>query len=464
MSLPSAVALNAWTGVGAAEGELRVDASKWGSRPGLAHSQQALPFAEPVDPADWAHRDVGYGVLLPDSDDPTLSAADKAAAKDAPAAVRDLLAARPGTPVVRWRADLDGRFLRRYFEDGSSQDPTIGLTKFGVGKGRLPRYLVIVGGPDVVPWSVQYALSTRHCVGRLPLADDELGNYVDALLSAWATADVDVTAPVVWDVDHGGGDITTLMRTTIAAPLAAALADPRLPGFTHITGAASSGAALLAALRAARPALLVTSSHGRTGPLDDAAAMRSTLGLPVDAAHADVALADLDSAVPAGAIWYSQACCSAGCDSVSHYTGLLAEGSTAHGVVSAVAGLGATVAPAASALLGRAGPVRAVLGHVEPTFDWTLRVPETGQGLGHEIVTALSSNLHFGQPIGLAFAAYREGIGELHTQWAGARQKLNAGDTSVRDTLTRLRLTAIDRQSLVLLGDPTVTLPALPGG
>ena len=30
-------------------------------------------------------------------------------------------------------------------------------------------------------------------------------------------------------------------------------------------------------------------------------------------------------------------------------------------------------------LLGAEKPLRAFLGHVEPTFDWTLRDPETGQ-------------------------------------------------------------------------------------
>jgi hypothetical protein len=81
---------------------------------------------------------------------------------------------------------------------------------------------------------------------------------------------------------------------------------------------------------------------------------------------------------------------------------------------------------------------------------------------GHHIVAALSSNLYHQQPVGLAFAAYYAGVGELHNQWADLREELNNGDTSVRDTLTRLRLTALDRQSLVLLGDPTVTMPLLP--
>lgn len=131
------------------------------------------------------------------------------------------------------------------------------------------------------------------------------------------------------------------------------------------------------------------------------------------------------------------------------------------GVVSAVAALGCSVALAALRLLGRKHPVRAVYGHVEPTFNWTLRIDATGQGLGHDIVTALSSNLYHQQPLGLAFADYRAGVGELHTQWADLHEMLNNGDTSVRETLTRLRLTALDRESLVLLGDPTVTMPTL---
>jgi hypothetical protein len=119
------------------------------------------------------------------------------------------------------------------------------------------------------------------------------------------------------------------------------------------------------------------------------------------------------------------------------------------------------VAPAAVRMLGRTNPVRAVIGHVEPTFNWTLRVQETGQGLGHDIVTALSSNLYAGQPLGYAFTEYRAGVGALHSQWFDLYDRLVGNDVSVLETMTRLRLTALDRQSLVLLGDPTVTLPAI---
>ena len=131
--------------------------------------------------------------------------------------------------------------------------------------------------------------------------------------------------------------------------------------------------------------------------------------------------------------------------------------------MASVAELGSTIAPAAARLLGREKPLRAVVGHVEPTFHWTLRVAETGQGLGHHIASALSTNLFNGQPIGYAFSDYRAGVGELHSQWIQAFDELSAGNIQVRSRLTRLRLTAMDRQSMVLLGDPTVTLPPLAG-
>jgi len=464
MSLPESLQLNAWTGDAVAQGELEPEAAEWGDRPGLPRPQQPLKFDPPADPKNWRDPNVGYGVLLPDNDDHGLSPAAKAIGEDAPEPVRMLLAARPETVVLRWRPELTNRLLRRYFPDGTEQDPRIGLSGFGVGKGRLPRYVAIIGGPDVVPWSVQYALGTRHAVGRIPLTGDGLGNYVEAMLSGWADADIDVQSALMWTVDHGGGDITADMRAVIAAPLAAALTPPPLTRFEHLTDDRATSAGLLKELTAGRPGLLVTSSHGRTGPLDDAAAMRATLGLPVDLNHVTVPLAGLDAAIPYGSVWFAQACSSAGGDDRSHYTGLLQEGTTAFGTVSAIAALGRSVAPGPLRLLGRKRPVRAVYGHVEPTFNWTLRVPETGQGLGHHIVAALSSNLYSQQPVGLTFADYRAGVGILHSQWADLYQDLANGDTSVREALTRLRLTALDRQSLVLLGDPTVTMPPLRAG
>lgn len=452
--LPDAIATDAWTGTEAAHGGVDPDAIRWGARAGLPPSQQPLDLGRPADPADWRDPDVGYGLLLPESARP---AAEKAAGLDAEPPVRDLLAARPDTVMLRWDASLPPGRVRRYFPDGRTQPPDL-LSSYGVAKGRLPRYVLIIGTPQEIPWSVQYALGTRRAVGRLPLAGDALGHYVTALLDGWAGADVDIRAPLMWTVDLPG-DITAEMRAVLANPLQAQLTDDRLPRFQHLTDGRATRAELLAALAAARPALVITSSHGLTEGAG--AHLAGTLGLPVDARHQPVDLAGLDAAMPPGAIWHAQACCSAGSEGPSKYAGLLGQGTSALAVVTAVAELGSAVAPAVTRLLGREHPVRAIVGHVEPTFDWTLRAAGTGQGLGQDLVAALSANLHAGQPIGLAFQDYRAGVGELHTRWASCYEARASGDLTVRPELTRLRLTAFDRQSMVLLGDPTVTLPSL---
>ncbi|WP_439680551.1 hypothetical protein [Embleya sp. MST-111070] len=463
MTLPADIQLDAWTGDEVAQATIDAGAASWGAgRGGMPHSQAVLPFAAPADPRDWRSADVGYGILLPDSTDPQVSDAAKAAGEDAADPVRELLAARPGTVVLRWSPDLPDHLLRRYFAADPPQEPAIGLSEFGTGRGRLPKYVAIIGGPDVIPWSVQYTLGTRHLVGRIPLAGDALAHYVRALLADWAGAEARTDRAVTWTVDHGPLDITALMRAVIAAPLAARLTPPPLAGFRDVSAAEATGDALVGALAELRPGLLATSSHGRTGPLGDPTAMRATLGLPVDGTHTTVPLRTVCDGIPGGCVWYAQACCSAGAAGESFYAGLLPVGSSALGTVEAVAGLGTMVAPAPLELLGREQPVRAVLGHVEPTFSWTLRVDDTGQGLGGRLVSALSSRLYAGEPLGLALAEYRADVGELHTRWARLRDTLANGDTSVRETLTRLRVAALDRQSLVLLGDPTIALPPLP--
>ena len=460
MSLPRRVAVDAWPGA-AAQGGLVPGAAGWGAKRGLTRSQQVLPFTAPVDQKRWENSDVGYGVLV--LDDPATGwTADKAAGVDplVPAAVQRLIEARPGTVLLRWSSGLADRKVVRYFPD-KAQTLEIGLTTFGVGKNRLPRYVLIAGGPAVIPWSVQYAFAVRHAVGRLPFTGADLDPYIDALIGDWPGSSVDVTAPVIWSVDHGPSDITRLMRATITTPLEKAFAGT-LDGMVHLAGADAGADALLDAIAPSgrrAPALVVTSSHGAT-PLDPT--LSAVLGLPVDADHQTVNLDDLDAAMPAGSIWFAQACCSAGGAGESNYTGLIQPGTIVDSALSAVAALGPVVSPAALRLLGRESPVRAILGHVEPTFDWTLRDPSSGQTFTADLVKALSSNLHFGAPAGYAFEDYRLGVGSINSKWAKARQAFTASNTELLDEMARLRLTAIDRQSLVLLGDPTVTLPPLP--
>jgi hypothetical protein len=122
------------------------------------------------------------------------------------------------------------------------------------------------------------------------------------------------------------------------------------------------------------------------------------------------------------------------------------------------------LAPLPRALLGQRRPIRAFVGHVEPTFDWTLRDPQTGQVLTHALVTCLWNELYRGglrTPIGLALArVYRE-AGSFLGGWHTAMERVDNAVPHARDWALYCQLVAMDRQTLVVLGDPTVVLPTI---
>jgi hypothetical protein len=422
-------------------------------------------LAPPVkaDLRDWRHPDVGWGLILPD--DPNLDDDVKARGEDAPEPLQRLLKDRPGAPVLRWTKVQGIRSLRRYYADGAAaQDLEIAAPKYGTKHGCLPRYLLIYGSPQQIPWSVQFALNLTFCVGRLDLDADGLENYINALLSDWDGIDSNPRAPLVWGVDHGKQDITWLMARAIANPLANAYkADADLTENVHLKGAAATAQNLLTALTESKPALVVSSSHGATGPLNDEALMVAQLGLLVDVEKSPVALSSFKEWSPRGAIWYAQACCSAGSNAPSRYGSVVDADTSVGRILAGVSkAAGACVAPLPRLLLGSKAPLRAFVGHVEPTFDWTLRQPDTLEVLTGAVTNALYNELYqpgLRTPIGLALQRVFAEAGAYFTEWATEKQGI---DDNVPGSINRAlysQLVAMDRQSLVVLGDPSVTLP-----
>lgn len=257
--------------------------------------------------------------------------------------------------------------------------------------------------------------------------------------------------------------ITHKMEVTLANLIEQRMKTDNELAVSRIAAGHATHASLFTALTGQRPGVIVTSSHGRTGPLDDPDAMRKSLGLPVDVNGLSLDVDALTTAwQPSGAVWYAQACCSAGGDTGTSYTGLLPEDSLASRVVQAVGGLGASVAPLPTRLLSAEKPLRAFIGHVEPTFDWTLISTDTGQFLTTPLVNFCYPNLYLRKPVGLALGEHYEGVGELYAKLAAAREGVNGRVPGARDDATYYKLTAIDRQSLVILGDPTAVIPPLP--
>jgi len=322
-SWPKVLSINAYCGNSkAASATVPDDARRWPLRNGPPKIRTFLKPPKPVDLRDWRNSNVGWGIVAAETKG--ASEADMAAGNDLPAPMQSLRKDRGDAPILRYReGEQRFRLLRNYAEQ---IDVAIGQSPLGVARECIPYYLLICGSPDEVPWELQYILNAHYAVGRLHLSGPSLDNYVNALRSEWKASGADVRKTLVWAVNQGGDDITSLMRNLIAATIYSKLShDADLSaGVGFIDGApAATAAELASALSAAKPAVVVTTSHGQTYPLDNMEALANQLGLLVDQNYASVQANDLlRNWQPAGAVWYAHACCSAGASARTSFSGL----------------------------------------------------------------------------------------------------------------------------------------------
>jgi len=459
MTLPSNIQVNAWANkavVGPTDATLK---SRIIGRAVPDHNIYLPVLRSPE--TDWFKPDVGWGLVLPDNLE--IEPAQRATSVDAPEPIQRLHAARGG-PVFRITRDWAPGKLGQYTEDGTFIEPIIAAGNIGTAPGHIPKYLLIAGSPEQIPWRVQYDLQVPFFTGRLDLDENGLRNYVNALLSDWDGMAPNKANTLVWSVDHGKSDITHWLRRAIGKPLHAKFAnetDEALNfGAHYLQRSCATHGALTNAIRVRRPSLIATTSHAETWPLDDPSTMRSNLGLLIDADKTRLDLSDLvENAAPAGAIWYAHACCSAGATETSAYIDVLQEGTTAHDVVSAVTSCGEVMSPLPRALLGAPGPLAGFIGQVEPTFDWTIKHPETGQYLSKAILDCLYQALFTGCPVGMALEHMRNVLAQVGNSRSIAEEAFrDHPDPSQLGYLLSLTLSAHDWRSVVLLGDPTVTL------
>lgn len=457
---PPQLMANAWNGA-AAVGELTPD-NVWGQRPIDFELTPKLLAPEPEsDLRDWRDPRVGWGVILRER--PDLSVVEQADVDGKFAALAAIVAQRNGV-VLRYVPALGNGYVIRNYSDGTAQQMSVIGSLAGTGRGALPMYLMIYASPADIPWSFQYQLNSDRFVGRLDPTSAGVEHYLAAMANDWSGTAPDVAAPVVWTTNHGGGDITQLMAKTVGDALWASFAEDKdLVRRRRIRDAEATGANLIAALAALKPAFIATTSHGLTGP----APIAPRIGVPVDA---DFAAIDLDALFdawsPDGAIWYAHACCSAGSDAGSRFADLFGEQDEMRLMLEAVAAdAGACTSPLAQRLLSAASPARAFVGHVEPTFDWTLRDPASGQPLANTLINALYNQLFAlgsskrATPIGYALQKLFDEADAFFSLWNDAISAVNKGVPSAPDWALYRKLVGYDRQGTVILGDPAVALP-----
>lgn len=467
-SAPS-VRLNAWIGAPAPEEQMGTDWAGWALRQEAGRKKRALLAATRGVAApralDWRDPAVGWGVVLPDR--PGASAAELAAFDDAPPALAALIRERQQilgrVPIFRYRADdSSARSLVFLHDFGASNSPAIDASEIGVEAGSIPQYLLLAGSPAEIPWALQYILGTVRFVGRLDLDEKALERYVAHLRSNWEGHGASAAKALTWAVFHSNEDITATLRAKITRPLHQQLSGlPAVGAGAHFLDGRKQPAtaeALITALAQQQPGFIATSSHGQTWPLDDVAALGDHLGKLIDQDETLLEPAALLARwQPNGAVWMAHACCSAGAKAESDYDGLFDPTSKAGKILAAVAGLGDRCAPFPRALLGAEKPLRAFIGQVEPTFDWTLVQPETGQSLTSKLIQPLAQGLIQRSPVGSLLEAWHGRAAPLNAAWLRMKQSIDAG-APLEPHILYPRLAATDVASTVLLGDPTAVL------
>lgn len=459
MEFPAKLQINAWGGAEVDNRSTLLSSEATSRVRGSLNAQDSMLAPDISDSKNWEDERVGWGLLV--IDDPNFTDQQKVDGKDLAEPLRALCKERQDAPVFRYNPEDPTGILRRYKSDGSIDKPSIGAMNHGIGNGKIPKYLLLYGSPQQLPWRLQFRLQASLYVGRLDLEGEALENYVKALIRGWAERKPVVQNTLFWSVDHGKHDITRLMRRAVSEELIKSFkADiDYSAGITHLTGEEATQSGLSQALNDKQPGLIVSTSHGATQPIGDVGAMQESLGLLIDK---DYDLTDpaslLNNWQPSGAIWYSHACCSAGASGRSEFVELVEVGSGVERILSAVEKCGDMVSPLPKALLGAANPIRAFIGHVEPTFDWSLWHPNTKQFLSTPLKRSLYQALFTGEPIGMAMQAIRA-AGSLHLHnWEFAKDRRADGE-DMRGELLALRLIARDWASLVVIGDPTCKLP-----
>ena len=160
-------------------------------------------------------------------------------------------------------------FREMIYKQGESKNGFLG--RYGVGPGpveptRVPYYLLIVGPPTRIPFSIQYMLSTRYAVGRLCLdTPEEYAQYAQNICSL---EEDDTRGPkrmAFFGVENPDDPLTEMSNQWLMNPLSRIL-DEKKPEDWQIDtfiGKNADKSQLQRLLGGSQsPALLFTTSHG----------------------------------------------------------------------------------------------------------------------------------------------------------------------------------------------------------
>jgi hypothetical protein len=416
------------------------------------------PLPPGIDPKELAQ--TGWGVIFHERENPEI---------------REALA-----PLLRHREEQASGLRKNYYKELSGADGYRGGMSKGnfliehnavgtVNPNRMPYYLLLVGGPDRIPFHFQHQLDVQYAVGRIAFDTvEEYARYARSVVDAETSSEARARRAVFFGVRNPDDRATILSADRLVRPLVERLGVPEEWQQVRDWQVSSIVAEEATKERLGRllggeetPALLFTASHGMGFPKGD----------PLQRAHQGALLCQDWTGPKQWRDFISPDLYFSGDDvnGSSRLHGLIAFHFACHGV-----GVPAqdefavrdgkpaqelAPEPFMSRLPQRLlahpnGGALAVIGHVERTWAYSF--------LGQRSVSQLEAfefalrTLMDGYPVGHAMEWFNYRYGELAADLTLAIQQMNCEDKFDPEELAGLWTANNDARNYAVAGDPAV--------
>jgi CHAT domain len=403
--------------------------------------------------------DAGWGIIFPEN---------------TPDAIRAAL-----SPLIEFRRKRAGKLLKDNLEYKSGEQVRDWLARHGVSPGtvmlnRVPYYLLLVGGPDQIPFEFQYLLGIGYAVGRLSFDDPkDYEKYARSTVAYESGKSVPNDKKIsYWGTRHLGDGATRLSSTFLLDPLINGMPDDGQPPVSQKVGFGqefllaknATKENLLTALRAPKPpALLFTASHGmvfNAGQAEQAASQGALLcqdwpGFGSMKPEHFLSAADVaDDANVNGVVAFLFACFGAGTPDKDQFVDNLSQAGSAPPLAPK---------PFMAALPRRLlthpkGSALAVIGHIDRAWNFSMQAPKVATPQIGTFRDSLIETLK-GKPIGSTLSTrFGARLAELSADMLSVTSPTASGPKPGDSDLVNDWIERNDAQNYVLLGDPAVRI------